>query len=163
MADFILEYGHKPGWKSIFNVLGITVPPRLKRLKGSWKKQILAGKKVVTATGGINSSVISNIYDELGGHALINSLPAEDRADVLLFDATGIETIAQLKSLYDFFHANAGKLANNSRVIIIGLAPSGSAEHVSAQQAIEGFSRSVAKEVGRKGATVNLVRLEKKT
>lgn len=162
MADFILEYGHKRGWKSIFSLLGITVPPRLKRLKGGWKKQILAGKKVVTAIGGINSSVISNIYDELGGHALINSLPAEDRADVLLFDATGIETVAQLKSLYEFFHANAGKLANNSRVVIVGLIPSGSAENVSAQQAIEGFSRSVAKEVGRKGATVNLVRLENK-
>lgn len=160
MADFILEYGHKPGWKSIFNVLGITVPPQLKRLKGSWKKQILAGKKVVTATGGINSSVISNIYDELGGHALINSLPAEDHADVLLFDATGIESVTQLKLLYDLFHANAGKLANNARVVIISLNPSGSAEHVSAQQAIEGFSRSVAKEVGRKGATVNLVRIE---
>ncbi len=163
MADFILEYGHKPGWKSIFKTLGITVPPRLKRLKGGWKKQILAGKKVVTATGGINSSVISNIYDELGGHALISSLPAEDRADVLLFDATGIETVVQLKSLYDFFHANAGKLANNSRVVIIGLTPAGSAENVSAQQAVEGFSRSVAKEVGRKGATVNLVRLENKS
>ena len=168
MADFILEYGHKPGWKSIFNVLGITVPPRLKRVKGSWKKQILAGKKVVTATGGINASVISNIYDELGGHALINSLPAEDRADVLLFDATGIETVAQLKSLYDFFHANAGKLANNSRVVIISLTPSPSpkergAEGEAARQAIEGFSRSVAKEVGRKGATVNLVRLENKS
>lgn len=162
MADFILEYGHKPGWKTIFNVLGITVPPRLKRLKGSWKKQILAGKKVVTATGGINASVINNINDELGGHALINSLPPEDRSDVLLYDATGIETVAQLKLLYDFFHANVGKLANNSRVVIISLNPSGGAENVSAQQAIEGFSRSVAKEVGRKGATVNLVRLENK-
>ena len=121
MADFILEYGHKPGWKSIFNVLGITVPPRLKRLKGSWKKQILAGKKVVTATGGINSSLISGIYDELGGHALISSLPAEDRADVLLFDATGIETVEELKLLYTFFHENAGKLANNARIVIIAL------------------------------------------
>ncbi|MCG3166156.1 MAG: hypothetical protein POELPBGB_01932 [Bacteroidia bacterium] len=167
MADFLLEYGHKPGWKSIFNVLGITVPPRLERLKGSWKKQILAGKKVVTATGGINASVISNINDELGGHALINSLPADDRADVLLFDATGIETVAQLKLLYDFFHANAGKLANNSRVVIIALtpdpSPEGRGERTASQQAIEGFSRSVAKEVGRKGATVNLVRVENKS
>ncbi len=165
MADFILEYGHKPVWKSIFKTLGITVPPRLKRLKGSWKKQILAGKKVVTgnAGGGINSAVLSAVYDELGGHALINSLPAEDRADVLLFDATGIETVAQLKSLYDFFHANAGKLASSSRVVIISLNPSGNAENVSAQQAVEGFSRSVSKEVGRKGATVNLVRLENKS
>lgn len=163
MADFLLEYGHKPGWKTIFSTLGITVPPRLKRLKGNWKKQILAGKKVVTATGGINTSVISNINDELGGHALINSLPTDDRADVLLFDATGIETVTQLKSLYDFFHANAGKLANNSRVVIISHNPTGSAENFSAQQAIEGFSRSVAKEVGRKGVTVNLVRLENKS
>ncbi len=167
MADFLLEYGHKPVWKSIFKTLGITVPPRLKRLKGSWKKQILAGKKVVTVTGGINTSVISNIYDELGGHALINVLPDEDRADVLLFDATGIETVAQLKSLYDFFHANAGKLANNSRVVIIALNPpllvgEGSGVRVAAQQAVEGFSRSVAKEVGRKGTTVNLVRVENK-
>jgi 3-oxoacyl-[acyl-carrier protein] reductase len=166
MADFILEYGHKPGWKSIFNVLGITVPPRLKRLKGSWKKQILAGKKVVTATGGINSSVISNIYDELGGHALINSLPAEDRADVLLFDATGIETVEELKSLYTFFHENVGKLANNARIVIIALCsplPRRGAGGEAAQQAIEGFSRSVAKEVGRKGATVNLIRIENKS
>jgi len=160
MADFILEYGHKPGWKSVFKTLGITVPPKLRRLKGAWKKQVLAGKKVVTATGAINASVISNINDELGGHALINSLPAEDKSDVLLFDATGIETVAQLKSLYDFFHANAGKLANNSRVVILANIPIGSAEQVSAQQAIEGFSRSLSKEVGRKGATVNLVRIK---
>ena len=166
MADFILEYGHKPVWKSIFSTLGITVPPRLKRLKGAWKKQLLAGKKVVTATGGINPAVLSNIYDELGAHALINSLPAEDKADVLLFDATGIETVAQLKTLYDFFHANAGKLANNSRVVILALCSpllGREAGGEAAQQAVEGFSRSVSKEIGRKGATVNLVRVENKS
>lgn len=160
MADFLLEYGHKPGWKSIFKTLGITVPPKLKRLKGAWGKQVLAGKKMVTATGGINPSVIANICDELGGHALISSLPAEDKADILLFDATGIETVEQLKKLYDFFHANAGKLAWNSRVVILALYADGTAEQTAVRQAVEGFSRSLAKETGRKGTTVNLVRIE---
>ena len=58
MADFILEYGHKSGWKSIFNVLGITVPPGLKRLKGSWKKQILSGK--ITKDDSIVVSIKNN-------------------------------------------------------------------------------------------------------
>ena len=60
MSDFLLEKGNKPVWNKVLKAVGAPVPTKLKRLKGGWEKQILAGKKVGygSASGGINPSVL---------------------------------------------------------------------------------------------------------
>lgn len=77
----------------------------------------------------------------------------------LVFDATGIESSDQLRELFHFFQPVARKMENCGRILIIGTPPeSGSNPQTqTAQRALEGFVRSFAKEVGKRGATCNLV------
>lgn len=72
----------------------------------------------------------------------------------LLFDAGGIESAADLAALYEFFHPRLRALRPCGRVVILGSTSSGAA-----QRAIEGFLRSLGKEL-RRGATANLVRVD---
>jgi 3-oxoacyl-[acyl-carrier protein] reductase len=84
----------------------------------------------------------------------LHGLPASDeRVKALVFDATGIATSAELVELQRFFHPNLGRLLPSGRVVVLA----GPADSV-AQRALEGFTRSLGKEVGR-GSTVQLVRV----
>lgn len=79
------------------------------------------------------------------------------RYAALVFDATGIVSSAQLDGLYAFFHPVVRKLGACGRVLVLGTPPEDCKHpgNAVAQRAIEGFVRSLAKEV-REGATANL-------
>jgi 3-oxoacyl-[acyl-carrier protein] reductase len=78
----------------------------------------------------------------------------------LVFDATGITTPAGLRALHEFFTPVLRNLAHCARVVVVGTTPeaTGSIEERIAQRALEGFTRSLGKEV-RHGATAALVYL----
>jgi 3-oxoacyl-[acyl-carrier protein] reductase len=78
----------------------------------------------------------------------------------LVFDATGITTPSGLKGLHEFFTPVLRNLAHCARVVVVGTTPeaTGSIEERIAQRALEGFTRSLGKEV-RNGATAALVYL----
>jgi 3-oxoacyl-[acyl-carrier protein] reductase len=84
--------------------------------------------------------------------------PGEQRFKALIFDATGIANSAELRSLHAFFHGAVRRLERCGRVIVLGTPPSScrSTQEQAAQHALEGFTRSLGKEIGR-GATVQLV------
>lgn len=172
MGDFLLEKGNSGIYKKIFKSIGVPVPTPLVRVKEGWKKNILEGKKVVLgiADGGIDSTVYNAVFRELGGASQV-IVSKEEKANALVFDATGIKNVGQLKQMYEFFKNNVKKLSLCSKVVIVcdsvprSIENSGISsveayvEFCTVQQGIEGFSRSVAKEIGAKGATINLLRL----
>ena len=75
----------------------------------------------------------------------------------LVFDATGLTSSADLGALRDFFTPLLRSLDTCPRVVVLGTPPEQvtGGERV-AQRALEGFTRSLGKEVGR-GGTVQLV------
>src|SRR3954447_20496952 len=77
----------------------------------------------------------------------------------LIFDATGIASTDELRDLYEFFHPTIRKVGASGRVVILATPPemSETPRQAIAQRAIEGFVRSIGKEIGGKGATANLV------
>jgi 3-oxoacyl-[acyl-carrier protein] reductase len=89
----------------------------------------------------------------------LGALPAKLRAEALVFDATNIDEPTGLRALYDFFHPLVTRLASGGRVVVLGRpamrAPSPGA--AAAQGALEGFVRSLAKEIGARGATAQLL------
>ncbi|MFT3767202.1 MAG: 3-oxoacyl-ACP reductase [Minicystis sp.] len=90
----------------------------------------------------------------------LDTLGEVARPDALVFDATRLTDVASLRALYDFFHPLAGRLDRDGRVIVVARAgDDASAEAAVVGAAIEGFVRSLAKEIGRLGATANLVRV----
>src|SRR3954462_10336503 len=87
--------------------------------------------------------------------------PGDQRFKALLFDATGIADSTELVALQAFFHPTVRRLQTSGRVIVVGTPPAACASprEGTAQRALEGFTRSLGKEVGR-GATVQLVEVE---
>ncbi|HYJ00144.1 MAG TPA: 3-oxoacyl-ACP reductase [Thermoleophilaceae bacterium] len=82
----------------------------------------------------------------------------DQRFKALVFDATGVEDSTQLVELQRFFHPTVRKLERSGRVVVLGTPAFGcdDAREATAQRALEGFTRSLGKEVGR-GSTVQLV------
>ncbi|WP_433266622.1 3-oxoacyl-ACP reductase [Actinosynnema sp. CS-041913] len=79
----------------------------------------------------------------------------DDRYGALVFDATGIDRTERLRELYEFFHPVIRSLGPCGRVVVLGTPPASAASRV-AQRALEGFTRSVGKELKR-GGTAQLV------
>jgi 3-oxoacyl-[acyl-carrier protein] reductase len=75
----------------------------------------------------------------------------------LVFDATGIVDSTQLVELQRFFHPNVRRVSASGRVVVLGTPPQGlPVREATAQRALEGFTRSLGKEIGR-GIAVQLV------
>jgi 3-oxoacyl-[acyl-carrier protein] reductase len=75
----------------------------------------------------------------------------------LVFDASGISDSTELVELQRFFHPNVKRIERSGRVIVFGAPPAGlPSRAATAQRALEGFTRSLGKEVGR-GIAVQLV------
>jgi 3-oxoacyl-[acyl-carrier protein] reductase len=75
----------------------------------------------------------------------------------LVFDATGLDRLDELVELQEFFTPVMRSLETCPRVVVIGTPPEqlDGAERMT-QRALEGFTRSLGKEIGR-GGTVQLV------
>jgi len=73
----------------------------------------------------------------------------EQRTHALVFDASAIQTPAELRALFDFFQPRLARLSRSGRIVVLGR-PDQTAT-------LSGFVRSVAKEMGRKGTTANLI------
>ncbi|MFI8536711.1 3-oxoacyl-ACP reductase [Streptomyces aquilus] len=84
--------------------------------------------------------------------------PAAPPAAVVL-DATHVRDVEGLADVHAALHPVVRSVATSGRIVVLG-APLDPADHhqAAAQQALEGFTRSLGKEIGR-GRTVNLVRL----
>ncbi|MCW2655018.1 MAG: oxidoreductase, short chain dehydrogenase/reductase family protein [Mycobacterium sp.] len=78
----------------------------------------------------------------------------------LVFDATGITKPEDLTALHEFFTPLLRNLTASARVAVVGTTPAeaASVDERIAQRALEGFTRSLAKEL-RRGATAQLVYL----
>ena len=100
------------------------------------------------------------------GEAKSRGVPALDalgevaHIDALVFDATGLRDVSSLRALYDFFQPLVRRLEPCARAVVVARPVDGaSPEEAAAQAAVEGFVRSLAKELGRTGSTANLIRV----
>ncbi|MFF0514951.1 3-oxoacyl-ACP reductase [Streptomyces sp. NPDC004250] len=81
------------------------------------------------------------------------------RPAAVVLDATGVRDVDALAEVHAALHPVVRSVATSGRVVVLGTPPDPADHHqAAAQQALEGFTRSLGKEIGR-GRTVNLVRL----
>jgi 3-oxoacyl-[acyl-carrier protein] reductase len=186
MSDFLLELSKNPRARGLVRSLGLPIPlPQpLARAAGPWQARPLADARVaVGATDGAELvGAIAECLAPAGADSFVampaplatlfrdpgetfgrparrlEELPEGRPVDALVFDATGAREISGLRALFDFFHPFVARIARCGRVVVLGRTPEGASAHEAATQAaLEGFVRSVAKEIGRTGATANLV------
>ncbi len=159
MSDFFLSLSRNTLARKVVKQTGLPIPlPQvLKRERAPWAHTTLSGKEF--AIGGYESR---GFYGQLAGAlqdagAVISGDPS--KVDGLLFDASSLESPESLTDLYQFFHPRIGKLKPCAHVLIVSKTTKGSGNPVTVatQDALAGFVRSLGKELGSRGVTVNLL------
>jgi 3-oxoacyl-[acyl-carrier protein] reductase len=146
--------------RAVVRRLGLPEPPQLRRYQPG--DPVVSGPVLVDgAPAGRVGEPVSKLL--AGAGVELAGQPPTDRPPMyaaLVFDATGIDEVAGLRALYDFFHPLPSTLYPHGRVIVVGTPPAaaGGTGAATAQRALEGFTRSLAKEL-RRGATCQLVQV----
>lgn len=170
--------------------LPISLPEALRRARGPWGERPLEGTTVVVYSAGtgellplIASTVIpagANVLSADDARALsafrgpaeayarkaeavpVGEPPEGVRPRALIVDATGFATPESLRALYDFVRPWAKALDKSGRIVVLRRTEAGGdVTAVATRAALEGFVRSLAKEVGRRGATANVISVER--
>jgi 3-oxoacyl-[acyl-carrier protein] reductase len=153
MSDKYQGFTKTPVGKLLVKNLGLPSPMRLDR----WTEgaPLVDGTVLVGGSGRLVES-LPGLLDTLGISSTAVK-PEDVRLKGLVFDATGLTSSGDLGALRDFFAPVLRSLTACARVVVIGTPPEQvkGSERV-AQRALEGFTRSLGKEIG-KGSTVQLV------
>ncbi|MFT6260974.1 MAG: 3-oxoacyl-[acyl-carrier protein] reductase [Bermanella sp.] len=140
--------------QTLMAALGVKTPLDLKRFASGdkWVKGNIAVTRDTSEAVKIaltSSTINSVIFDE-------NSVEIYQG---MLLDATEYKTISDLKGLKNFFSQASKRISKSGRIVIIGCNPDNitDVQQASVMESLNGFTRSLAKELGRKGITVNLL------
>ncbi|MGW5197959.1 3-oxoacyl-ACP reductase [Streptomyces spiralis] len=150
MADRYLGFtGTAPG-RFLTRRLGLPQPAGLRRW--SPERPALDGP-LLHLTAGTSALDLAPVLARAG------LAPGGDAPAAIVLDATGVRDVDALGEVHAALHPVVRSVGASGRVVVLG-APLDAADHhrAAAQQALEGFTRSLGKEIGR-GRTVNLVRL----
>ncbi len=190
MSDFLLELSQNPTAKKLIQSAGLPIPMPavLERPRGAAVERLLEDKPAVVGGEGDLADVLAHTLVLAGADAYVvgdkllsafsepgeaygrrphkldaDALPEGMKVKALVFDATGLRTTDDLKKLYEFFKPRVRGLDKSARVLVLGRPPEEAkdAEEAAVRAALDGFTRSVAKEVGKNGATANLVYVAK--
>lgn len=169
--------------------LPIPVPERLARAKGPYQERPLENKRVLVGGRGALQEVLAQSLTRAGANPIVigesdsvlepfsasgeawarpatrvqpGEAPEGERVDAIVFDGTKLSSPDELRELYDVFHPWIRRLNRSGRVVVVGR-PAGDAKKLASaatRAGLEGFTRSVAKEIGANGATANSVFVE---
>lgn len=153
MSDRYQGFVSSPIGKLLVKNLGLPSPTRLERYAAG--EPLVQGTVVLGGAGRL-SAQLPTLLDGLGIASTSTTAEGETYKG-LVFDATGITDAAGLIALQEFFTPLLRRLDTCPRVVVLGTTPESvtGSERV-AQRALEGFTRSLGKELG-KGGTVQLV------
>ncbi|MFF9133637.1 3-oxoacyl-ACP reductase [Streptomyces sp. NPDC014806] len=150
MADRYLSFTATAPGRFLTRRLGLPRPAPLRR----WSPETPA------LTGGLLHLTAGTPRADLAPVLARTGLGAgTGRPAAVVLDATGVADVAALAEVHAALHPVVRSVAASGRIVVAG-APLDPRDHhqAAAQQALEGFTRSLGKEIGR-GITVNLVRL----
>jgi 3-oxoacyl-[acyl-carrier protein] reductase len=157
MTDVYSQLVNAPVLGAVARQVGLPQPALLDRYQPG--RPVISGAVLSGgAPGGRLEKPLKALLDKIGAERG----GAEGPAKALVFDATGIADSTELVELQRFFYPGVPRLRRSGRAIVLGTTPAlaGSARAHTAQRALEGFTRSLAKEIGAKGATAQLVYVE---
>ncbi|HRV60523.1 MAG TPA: short chain dehydrogenase, partial [Solirubrobacterales bacterium] len=157
MSDTYTQIVNAPVLSNLASSLGLPQPVELDRF-GPGQPVIKGPVLTSGAPEGRLRPAISAILDSIGAERA----GLEGPAKALVFDATGIADSTQLVELQRFFYPAVPRLSRSGRAIVLGSPPrsTGGVRAHTAQRALEGFVRSLGKEIGGRGSTAQLVQVE---
>jgi len=159
MSDRYAQFATSTPGRLLVRRLGLPNPVPLRRHRPG---DAVAGGPVLlgAAPGGRLVEPAGKLLTAMAARTVLagEAEAGSQRWAALVFDASGIAESGQLGAVHEFFHPVLRGLGRCGRVIVLGVAPRDCAQprQATAQRALEGFVRSVGKEL-RGGSTANLV------
>jgi 3-oxoacyl-[acyl-carrier protein] reductase len=170
--------------------LPIPLPQKLTRGKGPWEERPLDDLPALVAQvrRGDFAAAIGHTLAGTGANAFVaggetqlgvyreageawsrqpKAAPAEPTADLrphaLLFDAGEAADPGELKEMYEFVHAWIRNVRACGRVVILArrAAETSTPAAAAAERGVEGFARSLGREIGKRGATANVIYVDR--
>ncbi|HMJ71980.1 MAG TPA: 3-oxoacyl-ACP reductase [Solirubrobacterales bacterium] len=153
MSDLYAQLVNSPPGKLIAPRVGLPRPTKLRRY-GPDETTVADVVLTGSAPGGRLEKPLERLLGDLGA---ARPERADSPVGALVFDASGISDSTELVELQRFFHPNVRRVERSGRVVVLGTPPAGLPPRAAtAQRALEGFTRSLGKEIGR-GIAVQLV------
>jgi 3-oxoacyl-[acyl-carrier protein] reductase len=155
MTDRYQQLVNTPVGRLVSKQVGLPQPIKLERYEPG--QPVISGP-VLTGGGGRLTESIDRVLDDIGAEAFKDIPGSDETFKALVFDATGISSIDELRQAYEFFHPVIRSLRASGRVIVLGTTPETATDpdEAVAQRALEGLTRSIGKEV-RRGVTSQLI------
>jgi len=154
MSDTYTQLVNAPVLSSLAGSIGLPRPVNLDRYQAG--EPVISGPVLTgSAPGGRLRSAVSNVLDSIAAERAGTQGPVK----ALIFDATGISSSGELVELQRFFYPGLPRLRQCGRVIVLGSTPelAGTPKARTAQTGLEGFVRSLGKEIGGRGSTAQLL------
>jgi 3-oxoacyl-[acyl-carrier protein] reductase len=151
MSDRYASFARSAAGHAVVKRLGLPDPVPLRRYRPG--EPVVDGPVLFGgADGGRLTQPVGKLLESIGAPPTGDGPMA-----ALIYDATRIADSTGLRAVFDFFHPVARSVRPSGRVIVLGTPPEACAtpREATAQQALEGFVRSVGREFGR-GITANL-------
>jgi 3-oxoacyl-[acyl-carrier protein] reductase len=160
MSDLFLSLSRNTLARKVVKRAGLPIPlpQNLMRQRAPWHHATLNGAKIALGghdQGGYYGDLVG-ILNDAGASLATDHGPL----DGLLFDASSLRVPSDLDRVYHFFHGRIGQLKPCSHVLILAQRRYTDALTAATQEAITGFVRSLAKELGGRGITVNMAMLD---
>jgi len=179
MSDSYLNFANSPWGGKLADTLGLPKPWVLERYAVG--QPVVSGSILVGGTA--DSALLpalAQVFKSIGANTMAHrQLPhwmgaanhaglmtgrwghddqPGEKVKALVFDATGLTDSTQSGALYQFFHDAARSILPCGRVVVLGRPPEAcsTARQATVQRALEGLTRSLAKEL-KKAITVQLV------
>jgi 3-oxoacyl-[acyl-carrier protein] reductase len=157
MTDRYSQFARSGFGRQIVSRLGLPNPAPLRRYRAG--EPALNGPVLVgAAEGGRLTDVVHAVLKSAAIDVVTEPAGGDNRYGGLVFDASGIADPTRLRQLHEFFQPVIRSVGSSGKVVVLGTPPEKLDDQRAAiaQRALEGFTRSVGKEL-RRGATVQLV------
>lgn len=153
MSDTLIKINRWPVIGPIVRAIGLPNPTELQRSPSAYSAKPFEGKSFLLASteGGFASPSLAAALHSAGAKESTEAI------DIFVVDATGCRTVSDLRAVYAAFQPELRRIARNGRVLLVAPQSASALEPTAAAVArgLEGFVRSLAKELGRRGVTVN--------
>jgi 3-oxoacyl-[acyl-carrier protein] reductase len=161
MSDRYIDFANSDLGRRLVGAVGLPSPARLERWQGGRLRPVegpllLGGGALASKVAGFAQRLTDSAYGAADLPDWTSGLGPKLKA--VVFDASEIADGVQLARLREFFQPVIKSLDHSAHVVILGRDPHAledPAAHI-AQRAVEGFSRSLAKEL-RNGGTLQLL------
>lgn len=165
MSDRYIDFANSSIGHRLVGALGLPSPVRLERWQAGRLRPVegallIGGGPLAERINSFANRLTDGIYRYGDQPASATEwIPGHGpKLKAVVFDASELQHTDQLKQLREFFQPLMKNLESSAHLVILGRSPESQTDPfaASAQRALEGFSRSLAKEL-RSGGTLQLI------